>query len=90
MKAKVQQPKVKTSAELTEADKIWNEVKDKQIEMFALPDQVVSMYVKPVTIDPSKLFLLSSASSVLPALELVLEKKFTVEKVDRFIVVTRK
>lgn len=72
----------------TAADQIWNEIKDLRIEMFALPDQRVHMYCKPVSIDPNKLFLLASAGSVLTALELVVAPKYVVDKMDRFLVVT--
>lgn len=72
----------------TAADQIWSEIKDLRIEMFALPDQRVHMYCKPVSIDPNKLFLLASAGSVLTALELVVAPKYTVEKMDRFLVVS--
>jgi hypothetical protein len=72
----------------TAADKIWDEIKDLRIEMFALPDQRVHHYCKPVTIDPSKLFLLSTAGSVLPSLEAAVSPKYVEEKQDRFIIVT--
>jgi len=81
---------VVAKVELTEAQKIWNEVKGLEIEMFALPNQKVHQYVKQVSIDPSRLFLIANATSVLPALELVVDKKFTIEKIDRFLVLTRK
>ena len=72
----------------TEADKIWDEIKDLKIEMFALPDQRVHQYCKPVTVDPAKLFLITSAGSVLPSLEAVIAPKYVVEKQERFLVVT--
>jgi hypothetical protein len=72
----------------TAADKIWDEIKDLNIEMFALPDQRVHHYCKPVSIDPSKLFLITSAGSVLPSLEASIAPKYVVEKQDRFLIVT--
>lgn len=72
----------------TVADKIWDEIKDLRIEMFALPDQRVHHYCKPVSIDPAKLFLTSTAGSVLPALEAVVGPKYVVEKQDRFLLVS--
>lgn len=72
------------------SDLIWNEIKDKSIDMFALPEQKVHMYVTPIDIEPSKLYLKFSASAVLPALETALGAKFSVERVDRFITVTKK
>lgn len=79
----------KKSAELTPADKIWEEIKDLNIEMFALPNQQVHHYCKPVSVDPNKLFLLTTAGSVLPSLEVALAPKFSVEKQDRFLIVSR-
>lgn len=74
---------------LTEAEKIWNEIKDKKIEMFALPDQKVHQYCDTQTIEPTKLYLVPKATSVLPALETALAPKYNVDRMDRFIVVSR-
>lgn len=78
------------NAEETVAEKLWNEIKNKNIDMFALPNQVVEQYCKPVNIEPSKLYLLTSASSVLPSLEVALGPKFTVERLDKYLVVSKK
>lgn len=75
--------------EKTEADKIWTEIKNKKIEMFALPDQTVSQYCKPISVDPNKLFLIASAASLLPALEIALGDKFCVEMADKYLIVSR-
>lgn len=72
------------------AGDIWEDIKDKGIEMFALPNQVVSMYVSPVDIEPSKLYLKFTASAVLPSLEVALAPKYSVERIDKFIVVSKK
>lgn len=72
----------------TAADKIWDEIKDLKIEMFALPNQQVHHYCKPVSIDPDKLFLVVTAGSVLPSLETAISPKYTVEKQDKFLVVS--
>lgn len=72
----------------TPANVIWEEIKTLKIEMFALPSQQVQHYCKPVEVDPSKLFLLTTAGSVLPALEAVVAPKYTVEKQERFLVVS--
>lgn len=78
-----------TSKEETESQKIWNEIKDKPIEMFALPNQMVNQYCKYQEIDPDKLFVLPTATSVLPALEAALGSKYNVEMSHKYIVVTR-
>ena len=73
----------------SEAGKIWDEIKEKTIEMFALPDQKVSDHCTPVNIEPSKLYLRTKSSAVLPSLEVSCGKKFTVELVDKYVTVTR-
>lgn len=75
-------------AEKTEAEKIWDEIKGLKIEMFALPNQQVQHYCKPVSIDPAKLFLVVTAGSVLPSLESVVSPKYVVEKQDKFLIVS--
>lgn len=74
----------------SEADKIWDEIKNLKLEMFALDDQFVHLYYKPVPIDPSRLHLimLTKATSALPALETAVSPKYQTEQVDRFITVT--
>lgn len=73
----------------TEAGKIWDEIKDKDIEMFALPDQKVSMHCHPIMVEPSRLFLTTNSTAVLPSLETAIGKKFTVELADKFVIVAR-
>jgi hypothetical protein len=73
----------------TVAGEIWNEIKDRTIEMFALPNQVVSMHVHPINIEPSKLYLTLNSTSVLPSLETAIGKKYAVELADKFVIVTR-
>lgn len=71
------------------AAEIWNEIKDKEIDMFALPNQVVSMHAHPVPIEPSKLYVTLNSSAALPSLEVAVGKKYTVELVDRFVTIAR-
>lgn len=73
----------------SEAGKIWDEIKEKSIEMFALPDQKVADHCTPVNIEPSKLYLRTKSSAVLPSLEVSCGKKFAVELVDKYVTVTR-
>ena len=75
---------------LSEAAKIWEEIKHKEINMFALPDQTPEKYAKPVVIDGDKLYLSYSVSSFLPALEEALSRNYVVELVERYITITRK
>jgi hypothetical protein len=79
------QPAVPT----TEADKIWAEIQNKPILMFSLPNQIVANYCTQAKIDPSRCFLQYKAAAVIPALEEAIGKGFTVEAVDKYIVVSR-
>lgn len=82
-------PPVVVKVPESESSKIWNEIKDKEIFMFALPSQKVSDYCKPVTVEPSKLYLLTTASSVLPSLEAAIGRNYVVEVLDKYTVVSR-
>ncbi len=72
-----------------EAAAIWNEIKDKNIDMFALPDQKIHMHCRPTPVEPSKLYLLTTSSAVLPSLEVAVGKGFTVELNDKYTIVAR-
>ena len=78
-----------SSTQMTEADKIWEEIKDKSIEMFALPDQTVALHCVPVAVEPSKLYLVIRSAATLPSLETALGTKYVVELVDKYVVVKR-
>ena len=80
---------IESILEGTEAGAIWDEIKDKPIEMFALPDQKIFHHAAPAPVEPSKLYLLTKASSALPAIEMALGKKFVVELADKYVVVSR-
>lgn len=73
----------------TEAGSIWNEIKNKTIDMFALPDQKISDHAAPTPVEPSKLYLITRSTSALPAIETAVGKSYTVELADRFVVVAR-
>ena len=72
-----------------ESAKIWEEIKDLPINMFGLPNQTVSMHVTPVSIEPSKLYLLIRSSATLPSLEDAIKGKFSVELSNKYVIVTR-
>lgn len=76
-------------AAVPEAEKIWNEIKDKEIEMFALPNQTVSQHCTPFPVEPSKLYLTIRSSAVLPSLEAACGSGYVVEMADRFVIVKR-
>ena len=82
---------VSEPAKLTEGQTIWNEIKDKPINVFGgLTGHVVSSYCAPVDLDPSKCFLRFTASAVLPALETSVGPNYVCEAADKFIIVSRK
>lgn len=70
------------------AYKIWQEIKDKPISMFGLPNQIVSQYCVPVPVEPSKLYLMITASSALPSLETAVSNKFVVDLAGKYVVVS--
>jgi hypothetical protein len=73
---------------LTVADKIWQDIKDLRLELFALPNQFVNSYCEQIKIEPSKLYLTSKVSAVLPILEEALRGRYNVEKINKYIVVS--
>jgi hypothetical protein len=90
MKKVEEEKKVNTVVpERTEASKIWAEIKDKQVSMFALPNQTVQNYCTYQDVEPSKCYLVLKVSSLLPVLEEVLGKSFKVELLDKWTVVSR-
>lgn len=79
-----------SAKEVTEAEKIWQEIQNTQLDMFSLPDQTVSKYCKPIKVEPSKLYVTTSVQAVFPALEFALGKRFTIEMAQKFIIIARK
>lgn len=73
----------------TVAGQIWNEIKDKRLDMFALPDQRVHHYCHPRFVEPSKLYLMVTATSTLPCLEAALGNEYVVELMDKYVMVAR-
>lgn len=73
----------------TEADKIWAEIRNKPLALFALAGKTVAHFCTPTPIEPTKLFLTSTASAVLPELEATIGPDYVCEKQDRFIIVSR-
>jgi hypothetical protein len=74
----------------TEADKIWDEIKCKQIAMFALPGQVVEQHVEKLPVPGNQLLIKMKSSAVLPALEQALADKFEITLNNEYITISRK
>ncbi len=86
----VEQVTALAAPEKTQAEKTWDEIKGLRLDMFALQNQVVSTYYKPLYIDGVKLHLtaLTKASAALAALEMAVSPKYIIDQVDRFVTVT--
>ena len=76
---------------LTEAEKIWQEIKDLTIDVFGLGGQTIKDYVvgAPAVIEPTKCYLVLKVPAALPALETAVGKKFVVAASNKFISVAR-
>jgi len=75
----------------SEADVIWDTIKNIEIHLFSLPQQFVHTHATPVTVDPSKLYVTLKASAALPAIEeYVAPFGFTISQVDKFVIIERK
>lgn len=76
---------------ISDADIIWDTVKNIEIHLFSLPKQYLHLHATPVTVDPSKLYVTLKASAALPAIEeYVAPFGFTISQVDKFVVIERK
>jgi len=89
LKSQLQDEQIAVKMEGTTAGEIWKEIKDKSIDMFALPEQTVQMHCHPMFVEPEKLFLTLNSSAVLPSLEAALGKKYSVELNDKYTIVSR-
>jgi hypothetical protein len=72
------------------ADKTWNSIKDREVQMFSLPGQTVAHYCTPTPLDPNKLFLTYTVSSCIPAVEAALNNEFDFEIAKNFIIISKK
>jgi hypothetical protein len=79
----------KVVVQKTESDKLWDSLKDKGLSMFALPEKPISDYCSRAIVEPNKLYLTTTVPAFLPALEDFLGSAYSVELVDKYIVVTR-
>lgn len=83
-------PDAPPSPPMSEAKKLWEEIKDVQLNMFALPDQTVGQYCKFIQIEPVRCFVTIKVSSVLTALEDALGSKYNIESAGKFVILSRK
>ncbi len=74
---------------IEESEKIWGEISNLPIQVFALAGQKVEQHVTKLLVPGKVLFLKLRATSVLPALEEAIGNKYTVEVADGYICVKR-
>lgn len=70
-------------------DRIWDEIKDLDMNLFAMP-QKVSKHFVPMQLSTDKLYLKYHNSATLPALEETIGDKYDIQTVDMYIVVSDK
>lgn len=67
----------------TEADKIWDTIKDRTISVFSLPSQKISEHVINLNVPGEVLLVKLSSSAVLPVLEQVICDKYVIAPSDK-------
>jgi hypothetical protein len=75
---------------LSTSEKIWNEIKNKEINLFSLPSKCIADYCTPAPLDPNRCFLVAKASATLPALEEAIGGEYVCERMEKYIVISRK
>lgn len=73
----------------SEAEKIWDEIKNRPIQMFGLPDQFVFQHATYITVEPTSAYVIIRSSATLPSLEAAVAPNFTVELADKFVIIKR-
>lgn len=72
-----------------ESNKIWSEIRNLDLGLFALPNQTVEKHVVPLEVSGEELYLKLNSSAVLPALEDVLGRAFDLIQAEGYIIVRR-
>jgi len=78
----------KVAAVVPAGKKMWNDMKDLDIDVFAIVKKV-SDYFEYAPIDNNKCYLTCKASAALPALETTLGKGYQVNVVEKYILVEK-
>jgi len=73
--AKKADESVKTQREITFSDKLWEKIKDLDIEIFALPNQTLKDHVERAEVLPDQLHLIMKAPAMIAVLEEVMRKQ---------------
>jgi len=73
----------------TEADKIWDEIKDLPISMFTLPGQKVSDHLEKLEVPGNELYVRLVSSAVMGSLEEAIGDKYAVEQAEKYTIIKR-
>jgi len=77
-----------TTSQQSVSKTIWAEIKDKDIDVFAMVSKV-SDYCEYIDIDEKKCYLVCKATAVLPALEMALGSNYKCNSSDKYIVIEK-
>lgn len=80
---------VKETVEMTDSDKIWEEIKDLPLAMYSLPNQTVAQYLTKVESNYPDLLVKIAASAVVPAMETLLQGRFVMEQLEGYWLIRR-
>lgn len=90
MSKKIEAPVVAEKiVQKTAADKLWDEIKDLDVQMFALPPQKLASYAKRIDLDPGIVHVQLSIEAALPIIETTLGVKYAVTRHDKFVTISR-
>lgn len=67
---------------------IWNEIKDKDIDLFAMVTKV-KQYCNFIDIDADKCYLMCKTGAALPALETALGDAYICTRVEKYVLVEK-
>ncbi len=73
---------------MTSGKKVWDEIKDKAIDVFAMTSKV-SDFCEYIDIDADKCYVKCKASATLPALETALGAKFQCTAVEKYVLIEK-
>lgn len=72
-----------------DSQKIWDEIKNITINIYAIPNQKVKDHVTVLEVPGSELYLKLKSTAVLPALEECVGNKYEVELAEKYTIVRR-
>lgn len=79
-----------SKSQATESSKLWDQIKNVKLDLYALPNQFVHLHCKPfLDLNKKDLYMTIKSSAVLPALEEALKQDFVVEQANKYIIVKR-